>query len=274
MSKLKEFIKEREALTEKTLEFGKKNIKRFFNLDWSTYKDGALDKKTKEMLGLVASMVLRCDDCINYHMMELCKTGITDDELEEVFSVALIVGGSIVIPHLRRAVDKWEEIKEFYSPSLEKDKDAFFDYLYDQSKAILSHESDLNKAMQDICILLDNNVPYYNWTGFYLADEKSKTLHLGPFVGEDTEHTKIDYGTGICGQTAETNETFMVPDVSLQGNYLACSIKTKSEIVVPIFNKAGSFVGELDIDSHKIDPFDSIDKKYLEKICIEIGKYF
>ncbi|MCB5249778.1 MAG: carboxymuconolactone decarboxylase family protein [Candidatus Cloacimonadales bacterium] len=274
MSKLNDFINERERLTEKTLDFGKKNIKRFFNLDWNTYQDGALDKKTKEMLGLVASMVLRCDDCINYHMIELCKAGINDDELEEVFSIALLVGGSIVIPHLRRAVDKWDEIKEHFEPSIDKDKEELFAYLLDRTEQILLKEKDLNKALQNICDLLDKKVPYYNWTGFYIADADSKTLHLGPYVGESTEHVKIAYGKGICGQTAETNETFIVPDVSLQGNYLACSIKTKSEIVVPIFNKDGQFAAELDIDSHEINPFDSIDKDYLEKICTVIGNYF
>ncbi len=274
MSGFEDFVNERERLNEITLKFGQKNIKRFFNLDWNTYKEGALDKKTKEMMGLVASMVLRCDDCINYHMMECYQAGISDEELEEVFSIALIVGGSIVIPHLRRAVDKWEEIKDYYAPSIDKDKKQFFEYLLTRCEKILSSEEDINIAMKEICILLDKKVPYYNWTGFYLADAQSRMLHLGAYIGEETEHTKIAYGKGICGQAAETNETFLVPDVSLQGNYLACSIKTKSEIVIPVFSKKGDFIGELDIDSHQIDPFDAIDKEYLENICKALGDYF
>ena len=274
MPTLEEFIKERELLNQKTLDFGQKNIKRFFNLDWNTYKDGALNKKTKEMLGLVASMVLRCDDCINYHMIECYQTGVTDEELEEIFSVALIVGGSIVIPHLRRAVAKWDEIKDYFAPKGSSEKHILFESIFHESKKILNDHTDINSALKQICILLDQKIDYYNWTGFYLADPSKKILNIGPYVGEETEHTKIPYGKGICGQAAETNETFLVPDVSMQGNYLACSIKTKSEIVVPVFNKNNEFVAELDIDSHEIDPFDDIDRSYLEKICRLIGNKF
>lgn len=80
-------------------------IKRFFNLDEAAYRDGALDRRTKELLGLVASMVLRCDDCIDYHLMQCVELGLSDEELDEAMNVALVVGGSIVIPHLRRAVE-------------------------------------------------------------------------------------------------------------------------------------------------------------------------
>jgi len=80
-------------------------IKRFFNLDTNAYKDGALDARTKEMLGLVASMVLRCNDCIDYHIIQCVNANWSDDELYECFNVALVVGGSIVIPHLRHAVE-------------------------------------------------------------------------------------------------------------------------------------------------------------------------
>lgn len=85
-------------------------IKRFFALDTQTYQPGALDGKTKELLGLAASMVLRCDDCVTYHLIRCREEGATDAELFETFSVALVVGGSIVIPHLRRAVARLEEL--------------------------------------------------------------------------------------------------------------------------------------------------------------------
>lgn len=85
-------------------------IKRFFNLDTNTYSDGALPTKTKEMLGLVASMVLRCDDCIKYHVEKCKEEGLNTQEMEEIFSVALVVGGSIVVPHLRRAVEYWDAL--------------------------------------------------------------------------------------------------------------------------------------------------------------------
>lgn len=80
-------------------------IKRFFNLDAAAYRDGALDGRTKELLGLVASMVLRCDDCIDYHLIQCVEAGFSDEELDDAMNVALVVGGSIVIPHLRHAVE-------------------------------------------------------------------------------------------------------------------------------------------------------------------------
>jgi AhpD family alkylhydroperoxidase len=87
-------------------------IKRLWNLDTNTYEEGALDKKTKEMLGLVASMVLRCDDCIKYHLGKCAALGVTTDEMYEIFAVANIVGGTIVIPHTRRAAEYWEELQK------------------------------------------------------------------------------------------------------------------------------------------------------------------
>ncbi len=100
-----EFNAYRERMNERILSTDNLVIKRFFNLDSKAYQDGALDRKTKEMLGLVASMVLRCDDCIRYHIQKCHQAGIPRQQFEEVFGVALVVGGSIVIPHLRRAVD-------------------------------------------------------------------------------------------------------------------------------------------------------------------------
>jgi len=87
-------------------------LKRLWNLDTNTYDDGSLDKKTKEMLGLVASMVLRCDDCIRYHLGKCAELGISTDQMYEIFSVANIVGGTIVIPHTRRAAEYWEELMQ------------------------------------------------------------------------------------------------------------------------------------------------------------------
>jgi AhpD family alkylhydroperoxidase len=87
-------------------------MKRLWNLDTNTYDDGALDKRTKEMLGLVASMVLRCDDCIKYHLGKCHELGVTTAQMYEIFAVANIVGGTIVIPHTRRAAEYWEELEE------------------------------------------------------------------------------------------------------------------------------------------------------------------
>ena len=103
--RLDEFKQYRQRMNARIEEIDHLGIKRFFNLDTKAYQDGALDAKTKEMLGLAASMVLRCNDCIAYHVVQCVDAGCTDAELYEVFNVALVVGGSIVIPHLRHAVE-------------------------------------------------------------------------------------------------------------------------------------------------------------------------
>jgi AhpD family alkylhydroperoxidase len=100
-----DFNEYRRRMNERILATDNLVVKRFFNLDTSAYQDGALPAKTKEMLGLVASMVLRCDDCIRYHIQQCHEAGVTRRELFEIFSVGLVVGGSIVIPHVRRAVE-------------------------------------------------------------------------------------------------------------------------------------------------------------------------
>lgn len=107
---VQEWQEERAALNDIVLEGAPLELKRFFSLDGQCYRAGALDAKTKEFLGLVASMVLRCDDCILYHTIRCKEEGASREEFMEALSVALIVGGSIVIPHLRRAVARWEEV--------------------------------------------------------------------------------------------------------------------------------------------------------------------
>ena len=106
-----EFNEYRSRMNERIMAGDNLVLKRLFNLDTNTYEEGALSVKTKEMLGLVASMVLRCDDCIKYHVMKCKENGVTKEEVFEVFAVANIVGGTIVIPHLRRAVEFWEQLE-------------------------------------------------------------------------------------------------------------------------------------------------------------------
>jgi len=112
MGKYEEFMKFRQRMNKKIVEQGTLEIKRFFALDTKSYKAGALDEKTKELLGLAASMALRCDDCVAYHLIQAKDKGATNAEVFETFTVALVVGGSIVIPHLRRAVDLLEELDQ------------------------------------------------------------------------------------------------------------------------------------------------------------------
>ena len=108
---LEEFRKYRERMNAEILGENNLVINRFFALDTRTYEAGALDVKTKELLGLVASLVLRCDDCVTYHLVRCREEGISRPEIFETLSVGLVVGGSIVIPHLRRAVDRWTELE-------------------------------------------------------------------------------------------------------------------------------------------------------------------
>jgi len=115
---LEEFRKYREKMNEKILVSGNQQIKRFFNLDTRAYESGALPAKTKELLGLVASIVLRCDDCVTYHIVRCVEEGVTNPEFFESFNVALVVGGSITIPHLRRAVERLEECEQLQRTSL------------------------------------------------------------------------------------------------------------------------------------------------------------
>lgn len=107
---LKDFREFRERMNSRILDSGNLDIKRFFALDTRAYEAGALPVKTKELMGLVASLVLRCDDCTTYHIVRCREEGTTRDEFFEAFTVALVVGGSITIPHLRRAVERLDEL--------------------------------------------------------------------------------------------------------------------------------------------------------------------
>lgn len=110
--RVQQFNEERARLNAIVLEREDLNIKRFFGIDSAVYRAGALDAKTKELLGLVASLVLRCDDCISYHVIRVKEEKATDQEFDETMSIGLVVGGSITIPHLRRAYKLWEEMKQ------------------------------------------------------------------------------------------------------------------------------------------------------------------
>ena len=135
--------------------------------------------------------------------------------------------------------------------------------------SILSREEKLLK----ICELLGNSIDYYNWVGFYFANHETQTLHLGPYGGAETDHTVIPFGKGICGQVAVSNANFVVPDVAAQDNYIACSFTVKSEIVVPLFVN-GENIGQIDIDSHVLDPFTEADERFLEFVNEEIARLY
>lgn len=127
-----------------------------------------------------------------------------------------------------------------------------------------------DEKLQKVCQLLHDEISHYNWVGFYFRNGDKEELTLGPYVGAKTDHTVIPFGKGICGQVAISNETFVVPDVMAQDNYLSCSIETKSEIVIPIF-KNGENIGQIDIDSHEIDPFTKEDEVLLGYVCEKVS---
>lgn len=139
------------------------------------------------------------------------------------------------------------------------------------SSILESPKHNTEEKLEKVCHLLDQEISYFNWTGFYFKNGDKDELILGPYVGAPTDHTIIPYGKGICGQVAVSNETFVVPDVNEESNYLSCSIDTKAEIVVPIF-KDGKNIGQIDIDSHTIDPFTAEDRELLEWLCNEVSK--
>lgn len=140
-------------------------------------------------------------------------------------------------------------------------------------QTIVSSNLERDEKLLSICELLNKEIAYYNWVGFYFANHDTKTLHLGPYVGAETDHTVIPFGKGICGQVAESNQNFVVPDVKAQDNYIACSFTVKSEIVIPLFVN-GKNIGQIDIDSHEIDPFTEADERFLEFVNEEVAKLF
>lgn len=144
--------------------------------------------------------------------------------------------------------------------------------LLQEIRKIVKEKGKREEKLLKICKIL-NKISHYNWVGFYIADKEKKELHLSSFVGEPTEHKRIPFGRGICGRVAEEQKTLVIQDVLKEDNYLACSLKVKAEIVVPIF-KNGEFVAELDIDSHELAPFGKEDKEFLEKVAEIVAEIF
>jgi L-methionine (R)-S-oxide reductase len=137
--------------------------------------------------------------------------------------------------------------------------------------SIIDSNNEPVAKMQQICDLLKAEVPHYDWVGFYFKNGDKRELKLGPYAGAPTDHTIIPFGKGICGQVAESNENFVVPDVKAQDNYIACSITVKAEIVVPLFVN-GENIGQIDIDSNTPDPFTKADEHFLEFVNFEVAK--
>ncbi|MEP3372095.1 MAG: GAF domain-containing protein [Maribacter dokdonensis] len=146
-----------------------------------------------------------------------------------------------------------------------------FNLLRPQVSSIIDSNKTPDAKMLAICELLKAEVPHYDWVGFYFKNGNKRELKLGQYTGAPTDHTIIPFGKGICGQVAESNENFVVPDVQAQDNYIACSITVKSEIVIPLFLN-GENIGQIDIDSNTPDPFTKADETFLEFVNFEVAK--
>ena len=135
---------------------------------------------------------------------------------------------------------------------------------------IIATNSDKEIKLQEICDYLAAEVSYYDWVGFYFKNGDKDELKLAQFNGEPTDHTIIPFGKGICGQVAVSNENFVVQDVQDQDNYISCGWKVKSEIVIPIFVNNEN-IGQIDIDSHTVNPFTKKDEELLEYVCEKVA---
>ena len=144
-------------------------------------------------------------------------------------------------------------------------------YLKSKIDIIITSESKKEEKLQAICDFLENKISYYDWVGFYFKNDDKKELKLAQYTGEETEHTIIPFGKGICGQVAVNNKNFIVQDVSEQDNYISCGWKVRSEIVIPIFVN-GENIGQIDIDSHTANIFTEKDEELLEYICKNLLK--
>jgi GAF domain-containing protein len=132
-------------------------------------------------------------------------------------------------------------------------------------------KTDINVILQEICNTLKQEISYYDWVGFYFKNGDKEELKLAQFAGEPTEHTIIPFGKGICGQVALSNQNFVVQDVTSQDNYISCGWKIKSEIVIPIFVNNKN-IGQIDIDSHSVNPFTKDDENLLEFVCKKVAQ--
>ncbi len=150
--------------------------------------------------------------------------------------------------------------------------DNLFVEILKESEKIINGSFSQDNLLKNICQIIYEKLDYYNWVGFYLVESKDKLI-LGPYSGEPTNHKEIKFGEGICGQVAITEKTIIIDNVHLEENYLSCSPKVKSEIVVPVY-KNSKFVAEIDIDSYTESAFNREDKNFLERLAKMLSSVF
>lgn len=148
-----------------------------------------------------------------------------------------------------------------------------FSNIFQEFESLFDNSKEFDEILLHTCKLLKDKVCHYDWVGFYILDQESGNLILGPYVGAPTDHIQIPAGKGICGQVAASKAIKVVQDVKDEDNYLSCSIDVQSEIVVPVL-KNGEFVAEIDIDSHSPSPFSKADEDFLTAVCKKISSIF
>jgi L-methionine (R)-S-oxide reductase len=164
-------------------------------------------------------------------------------------------------------------IISLHRPARQNQSHPYMTALLTQIRRATSSAPTLESLQKTVVEVLSENIPHYNWTGFYMLDSNdTDTLVLGPFVGDPTPHIRIPITQGICGAAVASGETVIVDDVNADPRYLSCSIETKSEIVVPIYAH-GRVIGEIDIDSHDPAAFTQDDKALLEEVAQIVGAY-
>jgi len=274
------FREERTRLNERIL--AKENkaaiMKRIYAMDTFAYheRNVGFSPKIKEIMGLVSSMVLRCDDCIKYHLEKCFELGVANDEMMDIFGIANVVGGTIVIPHTRRAIEYWELLNNTRpepSPFSKQTKEARYQVVFENLKALLYDVENPISKMATINEVMKSSIPYFYWVGFYL-NEGNKRLNVGPYQGTHG-CLFIKFGEGVCGRVAATHKTIIVEDLKKvneqqsQKNtilHISCDPRCNSEIVVPVLDKQGKLIAVFDVDSLHTNAFDSIDQKCLEDI--------
>lgn len=283
-NKISEFREERSRLNNRILapENDASIMKRVYALDTFAYnqRPTGLGAKEKEMLGLISSMVLRCDDCIKYHLEKCFQLGVANDEMMDIFGIANLVGGTIVIPHTRRAIEYWEILlSEQPSPSPfdPETKEKTYSEIVQILDSMLDGITNITSKMATIIEVLKNSIPYYYWAGFYLMDNHE--LVVGPYQGTHG-CLKIKMGEGVCGRSAISKSTIIVDNIEVLNNeqeskkgnlHITCDPRCKSEIVIPVFNPDSSLLAVFDVDSLHLNAFCEVDKKNLEFI---MHKYF
>lgn len=274
------FEQERAALQKLLEQNGDLTLRRFLALDRNAYEAGHLDAPTKELLGLVASLVLRCDDCVRYHLGRAAAAGFTDEQIREALSVAAVVGGTIVVPHLRRAYEYWEALRRRRPTPTEKRAE-----ILAALRETLKEVRRLAGRAATAARLLYEGDRRFFWIGFYLKEPGEDVLEVGPYQGPPP-CVRIPFTKGVCGEVARTRRARVVPDVRRLPHYVACHAEPRSEVVVPLLCRPsggadgkgrqggwdgedgkGELLGVLDGDSVKEAAFDKADVAWLAEIA-------